>query len=236
MGYAHEVIVDDVCKVISRQTVALYEHLIVKSRVFNGDIAEDLVVERGAALPGYLLAHNERLAGRGLCVAFLAAEAAAGIGGLFKALGLLLLFAEAAVGVTLFDEKVGILAVKCAALGLNIGADRAADVGAFVVIKAALGHRAVDNVNRALDQTLLIGVLDAENELSAVVACYKPCVQRGAQIAHMHISRGAGRKSRANLALGYASFHLLEPCHIHRTFPPKNVDINSVKWILAVVK
>lgn len=52
MGYAHEVIVDDVCKVISRQTVALYEHLIVKSRVFNGDIAEDLVVERGAALPG----------------------------------------------------------------------------------------------------------------------------------------------------------------------------------------
>ena len=122
---------------------------------------------------------------------------------------------------TLFDEKVGVLAVKIAALGLNIGADRASDVGAFVVIKAALGHRAVDNVNRALDQTLLIGVFNSKNELSAAVARDEPCVQRSAQIAHMHISRGAGRKSRANLALGYASFHLLEPCHIHRTFPPK---------------
>lgn len=129
MGYAHKVIVDDVCKVICRQSVALYEHLIVKCRVFNGDIAENLVVERGAALLGYLLTHNERLAGRGLCVAFLAAEEAAGIGDLFKALGLLLLFAEAAVGVTLLDEKVGVLAVKLAALGLNIGANRASDVG-----------------------------------------------------------------------------------------------------------
>lgn len=90
------------------------------------------------------------------------------------------------------------------------------------MIKAALGHRAVDNVNRALDQTLLIGVLDAENELSAVVARYEPCVQRSAQIAHMHISRGAGGKSRAYLALGYASLHLLEPCHIHKLFLRKH--------------
>ena len=211
-------VVDDVCKVVGRQTVALYEHLIVERRVFNGDVAEDLVMEGRAALPGYPLADNIGLAGGGSGVALRAGELPAGIGCFFKALGLLLLFAEAAVGVALFNKKLRIFSVKAAALGLNIGAHGAADVGALVVVKAALLHRAVDDVHRALDVALLIGVLDAQNEFSACVTGDQPGIQRRAQIAHVHVARGAGGKSRADLAVRYARLHLLEPCHIHKSF------------------
>ena len=68
----------------------------------------------------------------------------------------------------------------------------------------------------ALDQTLLIGVFNSKNELSTAVARYEPCVQRSAQIAHMHISRGAGGKAGAHLTLGNARFHFFKK--IHRGF------------------
>ena len=117
---------------------------------------------------------------------------------------------------TLFDEKLGVFAVKTAALGLNIGTHGASDIGTLVVIKTALRHRAVYNVDSALNVALLIGVLNAQNELSAVVTRDQPGVQRRAQIADVHIARGAWSKSRAHLTLGYARLHLLEPCHIHK--------------------
>ena len=218
VGDAHEVVVNDVCEVIRRQTVALYEHLIVKRGVFNGNVAENLVVEGRAALGGYPLTHDEGFARGDESVAFLARKGAAGVGGLFKALGLLLLFAEAAVGVPLLDEKLCVFAVKSAALGLNVGAHGTADVGTLVVAEPALCHGAVNDVHGALDVALLIGVLDAQDELSAGMTGDEPGVQSRAQVAYVHISRGAGGKSRAYLALGYARLHFLKPGHIHKYF------------------
>ena len=63
----------------------------------------------------------------------------------------------------------------------------------------------------------------------------QPGVQRRAQVADVHIARGAGSESRAHLALGYARLHLLKPCHIHKLFL-RNIDTDSVKCFLAVVK
>ena len=180
MGDAHEVVVDDICKVIGRQSVTLYEHLIVKGLVLNGDIAENFVMEGGRALLGDALADDMRFTGGGTAVALLLAHAAAGVGDLFKACILvsLALFAEAAVGAALFDQKLGVFAVKPAALGLDIRAYGASDIRAFVVIKAALCQRAVDYIDCTLDEALLVGILDAQDKLALVVAGDEPCVQR----------------------------------------------------------
>ena len=56
-------VVDDVGKVIRRQTVALDEHLVVERVIIDRDVAEDLVVERGLALARDLLADDVGLAG-----------------------------------------------------------------------------------------------------------------------------------------------------------------------------
>ena len=180
MGDAHEVVVDDICKVIGRQSVTLYEHLIVKGLVLNGDIAENFVMEGGRALLGDALADDMRFTGGGTAVALLLAHAAAGVGDLFKACILvsLALFAEAAVGAALFDQKLGVFAVKPAALGLDIRAYGASDIRAFVMIKAALCQRAVDYIDCTLDKALLVGILDAQDKLALVVAGDEPCVQR----------------------------------------------------------
>ena len=61
--------------------------------------------------------------------------------------------------------------------------------------QTTLGHRLVDYIDRALDQTALIGVFNAENELAVVAAGNQPCIKRSAQVANVHIARGARSKS-----------------------------------------
>ena len=75
--------------------------------------------------------------------------------------------AEAAVGAAFFDEKLCIFAVEVPPLGLDIGADGAADVRAFVVIQAALGQGVVDDVDGAFDQAALVRVLNAQDKFAA---------------------------------------------------------------------
>ena len=224
VGYAHQVIVYDVGEVVGRQAVALDQHLVVEVGVRRGDVAEDLVVEGGGALLGYALAYDKALARGGARVALLPAQAAAGVGGLFKAaLALLVLGvgAEAAVGVSALHEQLGVLHVEPAPLGLDVGADRAADVGTLVVAEAALGQRAVDDVHRALDQAPLVGVLDAQYELALVSAGDQVGVQRGAQVADVHVSRGAGREACAHLAARYARLHIFKPFCVLQCYPSR---------------
>ena len=79
--------------------------------------------------------------------------------------------------------------------------------------QTTLGHRLVDYIDRALDQTALIGVFNAENELAVVVAGNQPCIKRSAQVANVHIARGARSKAGADLAVRDARFHLLKKIH-----------------------
>ena len=105
--------------------------------------------------------------------------------------------AEAVVRAALFAQQLCVLAEQIAPLGLHIRPDQPADVRPFVVRQAAFGHCLVDHVDCALDQTALIGVLNAENELAVVAAGNQPCIERGAQVADVHIARGARSKAGA---------------------------------------
>ncbi|MPM44431.1 hypothetical protein SDC9_91109 [bioreactor metagenome] len=131
-------------------------------------------------------------------------------------LGLVLLFpAEAAVGRALFHQQLGVLSVQLPPLRLDIGSHRAAHVRAFVVAKAALGHCLVDYVGSALYKAALIGVLNAQEEGAPRVAGDEPGVQRGAQVAHVHIAGGGGGETGADLPFGNTGLHFVKECVIY---------------------
>ena len=107
--------------------------------------------------------------------------------------------AEAVVGLALLHQLLGVLLEHAHALALHIGADRAADVGAFVPGQAGGAQRVVNDVGGALHQTPLVGVLDAQDEGAALMAGLQPGIQCGAQVAHVHVARGGRRKPCANV-------------------------------------
>src|SRR5699024_7331121 len=77
-------------------------------------------------------------------------------------------------------------------------ARRAADVGAFVPVQAGGAQRVVDDVGGALHIAALVGVLNAQDKGAALVLGLQVGVQRGAQVAHVHVAGGGGRKAGAD--------------------------------------
>ena len=97
-----------------------------------------------------------------------------------------------------FDQLLGVLHIDGLALALDVGAVVAAHTGAFVVVQAGLGQSAEDHIHSALHQPLLVGVLDAHDELAALALGDEIGIQRGAQVADVHIPRGTGGKTGDN--------------------------------------
>ena len=116
---------------------------------------------------------------------------------------------------TLLHQQLGKLAVQVTALGLDVGAHRAAQIGTLVPGQAALAQGVVDDVGGALHQTALVGVLDAENEFTAVVTGDEPGVQGGTQVADVHIARGGRGETGAHAVVGDAALQFLKPVQIH---------------------
>jgi len=226
MGDAHEVIIDDVGKVIGGQAVPFQEHLVIQGAVFHGDVAENSVMKGGGAVRGDLLADDVWLTGLYPAQGFLQRQVTAGISGTAKVTAVLLrlsLFTEAIVCSAFFHQQPGILPVGVPALGLDIGGHRTAHIGALVVGEAALGHGTVDYIHRTLHLTVLVGVLNAQDEGAAVRAGDEPGIQGCAQIAYVHIPCGRGGKPGAHLAVGNLGLHLLKIAVIqfHGDQPPQ---------------
>ena len=112
----------------------------------------------------------------------------------FKAL----LGAEAAVRLAIFYKLLGVGQVHVLALGLDIRAEPAANVGAFVVLKSSELERIIDKVDRALNKALAVGVLNPQNKFAALRFRHKVLIKSRAKISHMHKARGAGRVTGAN--------------------------------------
>ena len=174
-------------------------------------------MEGGGAACGDLLTDDVGQTCCELCLYFLTAQLSAGISFAVKLTAVLFglgLFAEAVVSVTLFHQQLRELAVKTAALGLNVGTGGTAHIGTLVVGQTALSHGAVDHFGRTLHKAGLVGILNAEDKGTACVAGDEPGVERGAEIAHVHIARGRGCKTGADLAMGDAAFQFFKITHI----------------------
>ena len=174
-------------------------------------------MEGGRSLVRDALADNIGLALRSKAVGLLAGHGAARVVLAVEVPAVLLglgLFAEAAVGVAALHEQLRIFLIKRTSLGLDIGADGAADVGTFVMVKMALGTGLVNNIYRTLNEPPLISVLDAQDKLAAAMACDEISIKRRAQIADVHISRGRGCKACTHLIFRDTRLHLLKPFRI----------------------
>ena len=185
-------------------------------------------MEGGGALVGDPLADDIGLAGVQIGLDLLRAEIAAGVVSPVKLAGVLLglsLLAEAVIGRALGYQQMGVFAVQAPPLRLDVGAHRAAHVGAFVVIQAALGHGAVDDIGGAFHQTALVGILNAQDERAVIVPGDEPGIQGGAQVAHVHVAGGGGGEPGADAALGDAGLHLVKESLIdfHKMVPPLEI-------------
>ena len=77
--------------------------------------------------------------------------------------------AEAVIRFAFVNQAAGILAVDCAALALDIGADGAADIRPLIVGQAGDAQRVIDDLHRLGDVALLVGVLNAQDKVAAVM-------------------------------------------------------------------
>ena len=78
----------------------------------------------------------------------------------------------------------------------------------------ALGQRFVNHIGGPLHQAALVGVLDAQDKGAPGIPGDEPGIQRRAQVAHVHVPRGRGRKPGAHLAHGNLGLHLLKIFHV----------------------
>ena len=228
---AHQVVVDDVGEVVGGQAVGLQENLILHLLVLDRNVAEGGVVERGAAFVRDALPDDIWLPCCDAALCLFERKITAGADVLFDLLALFSGFfvgflAEAVIRAAPFHEQVSIFAEQAAPLGLDIRADRAADVRAFVMVESTFGQRLIDDIDRAVHQAALIGVLDAEDERAVVAAGDQPSIERRAQIADVHVARGAGREAGAHLPFRDARFHFLKK--IHRGIPPVSKFISHI--------
>ena len=206
VGDAHGVVVHHVGKVVGGHPVPLDEDLIIQRAAIDGHIAVHLIVEGHGPLGRHLLPDDIGNSRRQLFGYFLLGKVAAvaviagrNAGGLLHLAHLLqpLLIAEAVVGVAAFHQLFGVCLKHIHPLALDIGAHGSADIGTLIPQKAGLLQRLVDDLHGALYLTLLVGVLYPQQKTAVIAFGHQIGKQRSAEIAHVHIAGGAGRKTGA---------------------------------------
>ena len=93
-----------------------------------------------------------------------------------------------AAGQQLFDG----LLIAIQPLRLVVGGERTAHLGPFVPIDAQPMQAVEDRLQRLLDVPLLVGVVDPQNELAAMLPGEQPIEQRGPDAANVQISGRTG--------------------------------------------
>ena len=204
MGDAHQMVVDDVGKIVGRHAVPLDEDLILERVVADGDVAVNHIVEGRRAAERHLLADDKRLALREVLVDDFLRQIAAGAVVADKALvvfrRLLMCFAgiaEAAIGEAVVDELLRIFGIDVHALALDVGAAVAADVRAFVRNDVGRVKRAVDEVDSIGHEARAVGILNAQDEVPLLGLGVKIGVERRSEISNMHIPCRAWGKTSA---------------------------------------
>ena len=210
MGDSHEVVVDDVRKVVRRHAVGLDQNLILKFRRLDFDASVDQVVEGDDSFRRHFLTDHVRFARGEAALDFFFGQVATMAIVMSDRLPRRDLFlveilqtfgvAEAVVRLALFDKLNGVVFKDSHALALNVGTVIAADVGPFVPRHAAFPKRVVNNVGGAVDETRLIRVFDAQNKDAVFMPGGQIRVKRGAKVADVHITCGTGRETSANLS------------------------------------
>src|SRR5215469_10236492 len=186
---------------VRREAIGLQQHLIVNVEVIEGDVSTQFIAEGRRAIERNLQPHSERLAGGEVCVYLLLRKIARApsilrwlLGGeLRPSLGLELFRCfECAVRMAGVEQFLAILAVDFGALGLTVGAMRAADIRAFVPVQADPAQRLEDHLLAGRDEPGTIRVLNAQHKLSAALGGEEVIQQTDVSGADMGVAGGRG--------------------------------------------
>ena len=210
VGDAHHGVVDDGREVVGGCAVGAEDDEVVELAGVEGHVSVDSVVDHDvAAVERHLDAQDVGLAGLdaalGLGGVDVAAAALVALEGVLAVLGGLLVGgellgrAEAGVGAALVPELLGGLAVEVEALGLLVGAEVAADLGALVPVEAEPTHGAQDDLRVLLGGAGGVGVVDAQDEDAVVRAGKSPVVDGRAGAADVELAGRGRRKTDADL-------------------------------------
>ena len=167
-------VVDDDGHVVRGESVGLEDHLVIGPR--RVDVTTDEIVETELDVVRHAHAHDGVLGETGKFGPLLLGHAqahavVAGLRGLGSSpvgaqLGKTFLGAPAVVGMTVLDELVDVGTVGVQPFGLLVGAVRSTQARTLVGAEPEPVEGLVDLLLRALDQTVLVGVLDAKDELT----------------------------------------------------------------------
>ncbi|MNZ74188.1 hypothetical protein D3C78_926310 [compost metagenome] len=201
-------VVDHVGQEVGRQAVGLHQHLHVHAVPRDLDIATQHVWYHAHAFARHFHADHVRLASVQAALHFLGAQQqraaviARGFAtGLLLGAHLLQLFggAEAVEGMAGVNQFLGVPGVDLATLALPVRAVRAADVRAFVPFDAEPAQGIEDLLFRLARGAQLVGVFDAQDELTAVLLGKAVVEQGDVGGADMGV---AGRRWRDTRAYG----------------------------------
>ncbi len=106
---------------------------------------------------------------------------------------------ESVIGPTCLDQTIGIFGVCLATLALTIRSVGASDTDAFVDLDSAPLQGFDDVILGPRNETLRIGILDAQNHLAPVTAGEQIVIKRRAHSSHVEGSRGTRSETHANL-------------------------------------
>ena len=200
-------IIDNIGEIVGGQSIRLDQHVIIQRIAIHLYMAVNHIIKARLAGGGDVLANYVGLARVQLRLNFFFAQVQAMLvvfEGFALRFGLLTrLFqpfgaAEAIIRVAGFHQLLCVGQIHRFALGLHIGTAGAAHIGAFIVRKSGGFQGCVNHIRRAFYLAPLIGILDAQNEFAAVAARPQIGIQRGAQVAKVHIAGRAGGKAGTN--------------------------------------
>ncbi len=179
-------VVDDVGQVIGGQFVGtLVEHLVVEDVALHTHIATNHVVDMDllsridAEAHGVLGTVGDELLPLGAVHSQRVAHLHAGAGVVLEVLDLLALGlqllrgVEGIIGLALVDELVDVFLVDVATLTLTIGTMVAAKRHALVELDAQPFESLDDVILGSGNEAIAVGVLNAEHQIAAMLACEK---------------------------------------------------------------
>ena len=210
----HEVVIDDDGQVVRRVAVRFQQHEVVQRLVLEDDVSAQDVVRHRLAGKRRLEPHNRCDATRlplgallGRQVTAVAIVARRLLAGLLRLphLGQALRRTVALVRFVLCQQPVSVRLVQLEPLRLHVRPEGTADIRPFVPVQAEPAQGREERLDAAFDITLLVGVLDAQDELTAVVPRQQPVVERRADVADVRLAGGRGGVAGADGAIGHAA-------------------------------
>ena len=180
------------CQMVGGEAVGFDQNLVVGLGGIHFHVPPDDVVEAENPVVRHFQANDVGfiIGQAGLHLLFGKGQAAAVV---FHELAFALLFfahlgkgfrsAETAVGMAGIQQPLCLPVIEFQAFALHVGAKIPADAGTFVYLYAQAAQGRDEVFHRAFHQAVAVGVLDAEDEGSAAVACEKVIVKGGAEAA-----------------------------------------------------